>query len=122
MSISKNTTVVEGERTAITKSPPGSIDFDWAFLVPCTWLMVGVTLDGWVHNHIPALETFFTPWHGVLYSGYLAIAVFLLAALVRNHARGYSWLQALPMGYDLSLLGVGIFAIAGGLDLLWHTL
>jgi hypothetical protein len=122
MSISEDAALVEGAHTTITESPPGSISFDWAFLVPCTWLMVGVSLDGWAHNHIPSLETFFTPWHGVLYSGYLAIAVFLLVTLVRNHRKGFSWLQALPAGYLLSLLGAGIFAIGGVLDLLWHTL
>ncbi len=122
MSNLENATLVEGARTAITKSPSGGIGFDWAFLVPCTWLMVGVSLDGWAHNHIPSLETFFTPWHGVLYSGYLAIAVFLLVALTRNRRRGFSWLQTLPAGYGLSLFGAGLFAIAGVLDLLWHTL
>lgn len=122
MAISENSTHMDGVQTAITSSRPGGIGFDWAFLAPCTWLMVGISLDGWAHNHIPSLETFFTPWHGVLYSGYLSIAVFLLAALVRNHRRGFSWLQALPVGYGLSLLGAGIFAIGGTLDLVWHTL
>ncbi|HZU71065.1 MAG TPA: hypothetical protein VFA09_27565 [Ktedonobacteraceae bacterium] len=108
-----NASIVEGTRTTITKFPPGGIGFDWAFLVPCTWLMVGISLDGWVHNHIPALETFFTPWHGVLYSGYLAIAVFLLVALARKHRRGSSWQQALPAGYGLSLFGARREQISG---------
>lgn len=122
MAISGKATQIDRERTATTHSRPGGIGFDWAFLVPCTWLMVGVSLDGWAHNHVPSLETFFTPWHGVLYSGYLAIAVFLVVMLVRNHRRGFSWLQALPAGYGISFYGAALFAIAGVLDLLWHTL
>lgn len=84
--------------------------------------MVGISLDGWAHNHIPSLETFFTPWHAVLYSGYLAVAAFLVFVLVRNHRRGYTWQQALPEGYSLSLTGAGIFAVGGVLDLIWHVL
>src|SRR3546814_5696776 len=35
------------------------------------WMVVGLFLDGWAHdNNKP--ESFFTPWHGVLYSGFAA--------------------------------------------------
>jgi hypothetical protein len=122
MAISENTSLRNTSHTTPIRQPLGGLGFDLAFLVPCTWLMVGISLDGWAHNHIPALETFFTPWHGVLYSGYLATAVFLLVVLVRNLPRGYAWQQALPAGYGLSLLGAGIFAVGGVLDLIWHTL
>jgi len=34
------------------------------------WLMIGIFIDGWAHNtQGEALETFFTPWHAVFYSG-----------------------------------------------------
>lgn len=122
MTISEHSTLFDQAHTSTTKALPGGIGFDWAFLIPCTWLMSGISLDGWAHNHIPSLETFFTPWHGVLYSGYLAVAVFLLATLLRNHQRGFAWLQAIPPGYGPSLLGAGIFAVGGVLDLIWHTL
>jgi hypothetical protein len=67
-------------------------------------------------------NTFFTPWHAVLYSGYGATAGVLLAALMRNHAAGQPWRRALPDGYGLSLLGALIFALAGVGDMVWHTL
>jgi hypothetical protein len=66
--------------------------------------------------------TFFTPWHAVLYSAYLVNAIVLVSVLLINRSRGYSWLKALPDGYGLSLLGVPLFLLAGGGDLLWHTL
>jgi len=102
--------------------PRGSLRFDWLFTLVCCWFAGGVHLDGWAHNHIPDLETFFTPWHAVLYSGYVVSAAVLVLALVRNHARGYAWRRALPPGYAVSLAGAAVFAVGGVLDLLWHLL
>ena len=48
---------------------------DLAVALATLWLTAGLYLDGWAHSHVPELETFFTPWHGVLYSGYAALAV-----------------------------------------------
>ena len=68
----------------------GGVVFDWFIIVACTWMLGGAYLDAWAHNHIP-LETFFTPWHAVLYSGLLAVLTFHFGALIRNRLRGYSW-------------------------------
>ncbi len=102
--------------------PRGSLWFDWLFTLMCCWFVGGVHLDGWAHNHIPDLETFFTPWHAVLYSGYVVSAAVLVLALVRNHGRGYAWRRALPPGYAVSLAGAAVFAVGGVLDMLWHLL
>lgn len=74
-------------------------------------LVSGLTLDIWAHHHVPGLETFFTPWHAVMYSAYALTAAFLLGAYVRGR---------LPPGYGLALLGTGAFAIGGAGDMLWH--
>ena len=97
-----------------------SVGFDWAVVGACAWFQFGAYLDGWAHLHLPELESFFTPWHAVLYSGFLAVAALTVGALLRNRARGRSWRQALPAGYELSLLGVLIFAAGGAGDMLWH--
>jgi hypothetical protein len=86
------------------------------------WFMTGMYLDGWAHSHGRVDETFFTPWHAALYSGFLALAAFLGLTLLRNRAQGYSWRQALPAGYELSLFGVAIFTAGGLGDMLWHEL
>jgi hypothetical protein len=86
----------------------------------CAWLLTGAFLDGWAHLHFPHLETFFTPWHGVLYSGVFAVLGFMAWALVRNIKRGYSWLRALPAGYELSLVGGMVYVAVGPADLIWH--
>ncbi len=102
--------------------PQSSVRFDWIVLLLSAWWVGGVFLDGWAHNHIPQLETFFTPWHAVLYSGFLVTGLFLVGMVVKNHAQGYPWLRSLPQGYETSLWGVCIFAIGGVLDLTWHLL
>jgi hypothetical protein len=104
------------------EAPRSSAGFDWTVVLLSAWWLGGALVDGWAHIHIPRLETFFTPWHAVLYSGFLVVALFLLGTAVRNHAQGYAWAQAMPRGYGLSLFGVGIFAAGGILDLLWHSL
>ncbi len=98
----------------------GGRSFDVAMVVACGWLVFGGFLDAWAHNHIPSLETFFTPWHAVLYTGFLVVAVVMVGAVVINHARGFSWGESIPAGYALSLLAVPAFAIGGVGDMLWH--
>ena len=100
--------------------PPGGLGFDWAMVGFTAWLLAGVYLDGWAHLHVPELESFFTPWHAVLYSGFLAAATFLVGSLLRNRMKGFPWAKALPDGYQLSLVGAVIFAAAGVGDMLWH--
>ena len=45
----------------------------------------------------------------------------LVGALVHQRARRGTWLQALPPGYNLALLGAAIFGCGGVGDMLWHT-
>jgi hypothetical protein len=100
-------------------SPSSRIGFDWAVVLLSTWMISGIHLDAWAH-HAFAVETFFTPWHGVLYSGFLATAVALVGTLIRNVRQGHPWQQAMPGGYCLSLYGVIFFLVGGVGDMLWH--
>src|SRR5215472_7800726 len=111
-----------------------SLRFDWIMVAVSVWWLGGLFIDGWAHSNIPQLETFFTPWHAVFYSGYLAVAFTLLVqillnlrrsainasastpsllTLVRESLPGNRWLQAIPDGYELSVLGLVIFGISG---------
>jgi len=123
-----------------------SLRFDWIMVVVSVWWLGGLFIDGWAHSNIPQLETFFTPWHAVFYSGYLAVTFTLLVqillnlrqsafsasgrtpflvVLVRESLKGNRWLAgegAIPTGYELSLLGVVIFGVSGIGDLTWHLL
>ena len=89
--------------------PPDSLAYDWVVVLLGFWFLGGLFLDGWAHHHIPELESFFTPWHAVFYSGFLAVAAFLTASAIRNHKQGYSWRYAVPRGYEHAILGVLIF-------------
>lgn len=100
--------------------PPGSIRFDLWMCLFSGWFLLGLYLDGWAHNHGRVDDTFFTPWHAVLYSGYLAVALRLMFSYARNTFKGYDWMHALPVGYMTALFGVVIFGFGGGFDMVWH--
>jgi hypothetical protein len=102
--------------------PSGGVLFDWAVVVVGGLLVGGFYLDAWAHSHGQVDDTFFTPWHAVLYSGLLVAMVGAGGALAWNHSRGYAWSRALPVGYDLSLLGVALFGLGGLGDLAWHEI
>src|SRR5689334_22007773 len=112
----------QATRPAASAYPAGSLLFDWAFTLLSAWLVGGVFLDGWAHNHGKVDDVFFTPWHAVLYSGALAIMLFLSASYGRNLVRGQAWQHLLPAGYGLSLAGAILFLVGGALDLVWHEL
>ncbi len=97
--------------------------FDWLVVLASAWIVAGLFLDGWAHNTLrDAIETFFTPWHAVLYSGYAVAGSLLVITYARNIWRGYQLQRGLPKVYMLSLLGVAIFGLSGGADFLWHSL
>ena len=110
------------EASGRTAGATGGAGFDWLMAGLGSWLLGGLYLDGWAHIHVPSLETFFTPWHAVLYSGYLAGAAALAATFYRNRRRGAPRSSALPVGYRLSLIGAFVFFFAGVADMLWHVI
>ncbi len=92
---------------------PRSLGFDYAVAVCSIWISSGFFLDAWAHGHVP-VESFFTPYHGVFYSGMLAMIAVLAAFLLKY--------RAVPPGYRLALLGIPVFILAGIGDLCWHLL
>lgn len=105
-----------------TAHPAGSVRFDLTVALLTLWFTIGLFVDGWAHNHGYTDETFFTPWHALLYSGMAATGLFLAVQQWRYVSRGHRWGQALPKGYLLSLLGVVLFFAGGGFDFLWHDI
>src|SRR5579859_5108326 len=84
--------------------PVSSFLFDALMVLLGVWFMGGLFLDGAAHAR-NAVDSFFTPWHAILYSGYAANTIALFAATWRNQAKGYRLWQAIPVGYELSLAG-----------------
>ncbi len=92
---------------------------DLATALLCTWLIGGLVLDGWAHRNTPELETFFTPWHAVFYTGYLATATWVLkSSIVADDGRARI---RPPPGYGLGLVGLAVFGVGGFSDGVWHT-
>ena len=86
----------------------------------CVWLSVGMAVDAWAHKNVPSLETFFTPWHGVFYSGFGIVAGIVGGAVWRNVRRGYPLRLAAPEGYVEATIGLLVF-VAGAIgDAIWH--
>lgn len=96
--------------------------FDWIATALSLTFLGGVYLDGWAHSHGRVDDTFFTPWHAALYSGFLAMAALLIGRAVWRVARGARWRDAVPAGYGLSLAGVALWLVGGPFDLLWHSI
>ena len=86
------------------------------------WAVVGLFLDGWAHHTRPELESFFTPWHAVLYSGAAAATLWLVVLVRRRHVSGRTWRQSVPPGYGLGLVGGLGFGAAGVADMVWHAI
>lgn len=87
------------------------------------WLVVGLFIDGYAHSEIIDTETedFFTPWHGIFYSGFLfsTAVVGWIASRRSSAAPVWRWL---PAGYGWAATGIGIFALGGIGDGIWHTI
>ena len=105
----------------MNKYPKASSKFDLVFVFLSLWLTVGVFIDGWAHNHLSStLETFFTPWHGIFYSGFGAVSFSIFFQAVKNYQAGFRWPYLLPREYHLAFFGLIIFFLAGAGDMLWH--
>jgi hypothetical protein len=84
-------------------------------------LVLGLYLDGW-HGRGPldgGSGRFLTPWHGVLYVGLVATAAWILT---RNQRRTAWSPRAVPAGYRLALVGLGLATVAVAGDAVWHWL
>jgi hypothetical protein len=114
-----NTLASPASQPAPQARPLASLRFDWLIALLSAWMICGIHLDAWAHHQFE-VETFFTPWHGVLYSGFLALAAVLAGTFVINIRKGRTWRQAMPIGYELSLLGVAVFMAGGIGDMIWH--
>lgn len=83
------------------------------------WMVIGLFLDGWAHDNQKP-ESFFTPWHGVLYSGFSGAAILAVHRAVRDRVPGLQLRLTMPQGHGLTLAALGVFALAAGGDLTWH--
>jgi hypothetical protein len=100
-------------KRASTAAPRLSAREDLLTVAFTGWLIIGLFVDGWAHNNDKP-ETFFTPWHGLFYSGFVATALWMGSRYLR-HGRA-------PSGYGLGLIGVAAFGLGGVGDMVWHMI
>ena len=103
-----------------TRAAARSLRFDGLMAVLAIWFVGGLFVDGWAHTHNKVDQSFFTPWHALLYAGWTANASVLFVTALVGRSRGQSWRTALPPGYFLSLLGALGFGLGGLGDMAWH--
>ncbi|WP_248959470.1 hypothetical protein [Sphaerisporangium perillae] len=85
------------------------------------WFGVGLMIDAWAHSNLTELETFFTPWHAVFYSGFAVVSGWIIWQVWRNVRAGRQGPAAVPTGYLAGLVAIPAFAAFGLADMMWHT-
>ncbi len=108
------------KQTAKSGYPAHTRQLDTLMGILTLILVAGLFIDGWAHNHGEVDDSFFTPYHAVMYSSYALFGIVLLGLHRKNINQGYAFLKALPQGYMISLIGVFIFGGGGLFDLFWH--
>lgn len=104
-----------------THAVPRSVAFDYAVGICGVWVSAGFFVDAWAHGHVP-VESFFTPYHGVFYSGMAALLLVIAGFALHSRRLGYDWADSVPRPYRLALLGIPIFVVGGIGDMLWHRI
>ena len=107
-------------KRAIAGLPADNIRLDWTMALISCAIIFGLYIDGWAHNHGFVDDSFFTPWHALLYGAVGLSGLVLIAHHFRNVSKGFRWSKALPAGYALSLIGFFAFGAGGAVDMLWH--
>lgn len=117
-------------KTKITALSPQKIKyaqrFDMIYCALCLWILSGALCDTYAHIH-QAVDSFFTPWHAVYYTGFLALVSFTGVVLFGNRyllarkKQNNKFSLQLPIGYEFVLLAFSMFALFGVGDAIWHS-
>ena len=107
--------------TARIGQPTTSLRIDWVLTALSVWLIGGFYIDLWAHAHGEVDDTFFTPWHAVLYTGAASFGVAMGLLAIFGGPRGIPARHVLPGPYRQAFMGSLVFAAAGVFDLAWHT-
>jgi hypothetical protein len=108
------------QRTRIEGYPARNKTFEIVVGFLSALFVFGLFVDGWAHNHGKVDQSFFTPYHGIMYGSFALLGLTLVGMQFYNVSKGYSFLKALPYGYLTSLVGILVFGFGGAADLLWH--
>jgi hypothetical protein len=107
---------------AVDAPPSASYRTNLVTVVLGAWFTFGLFLDAWAHSNLTELETFFTPWHGVFYTGFVCTAGWIVSTAHTAWRSGGSDLRSIPAGYAAATVAVAGFGVAAVGDLTWHTI
>jgi hypothetical protein len=112
-------------------APDVTIRQQWFLLGATTWMIVGLQVDAWAHATTPELETFWTPWHALMYSGIAATGLVLVKILqpllpellrgLTNYRSLISVVMGVPWALRTTMIGMALLLVGGGIDTLWHN-
>lgn len=103
-------------------APPTTVREDAILLATTSILVAGLFSDGWAHaNIVDELEGFVTPWHTVVFLGFLLTAGWILLLVQDRRVPGASLRAAVPPGYELAVLSLLGFFVGFNGDAIWHT-
>jgi hypothetical protein len=91
-----------------------------ASMVFGVWGIFGLYIDGWSHGHNKP-ETFFTPWHAILYSAFAAGTIWFGIDELR-HTIAHGTRSEKRVSDRYAFAGGALFAAGGIGDFLWHSL
>jgi len=119
-----------GEAPQSAVAPAGATRYvttrneDLVTVVFSAMLIGGTAADAWAHaNIVDELESFFTPWHALLYAGFALTAAWTFwLGFRRRRSVARWWLDGWPAGYALGALGAVGFLGGGVLDMIWHSI
>lgn len=109
------------QRSALGLASQTTPRMDWILTALSVWLVGGFYVDLWAHAHGRVDDTFFTPWHALLYAGAASFGVVLGAAAVMGRPRSVPIRDTLAPPYRIAFLGFVLFGVAGLIDLAWHA-
>lgn len=104
------------------RRPVSTLAFDWLYVALMLLFNVGVSLDVWSHGQFGPDQSVFSEYHMLFYTAIGMMGLLLFGTHQMNLRAGYSWANALPIGYGITLLGVLLFGFAGVFDLIGHAL
>ena len=100
---------------------------DLILMVLMVWPITAMFFDGRGHNNETGQESFFSLAHLFLYAGATVVGLFITWVVIKHQiAAGVDVrrlmidFKAIPVGYGVALIGLGILTAAGPADLIWH--
>lgn len=113
---------VSGGAEASPGPAPATPRFNRIMAASIALLVVVFVLSRWADNHDLVTDADSAPWTLLLLGTALLPGIILVVPLWRARGPGLAVRHALPAGYDLALLGVGVLLGGGILDVLLRTL